>query len=67
MHQTKIMFLLPTARCHQGQNKKGDYKNQDEIKQEDIESKVQCDYCPKFFNAEGFVKRHIALCHPDKG
>ena len=61
-------------KCHQGQNKtilKNSDKTREkteQIKREDlpsenneIEKKIQCDYCPKYFDKEGFAKIHVKV------
>ena len=55
------------------QENKSDDKSEHQIKTEDdlienneIEKRIQCDYCPKYFEKEGFAKIHVKKCHPDK-
>ena len=71
---TKRALGIHIVKFHQDENRKYDPKTQKLIKTEDIqvdpediEKKIPCDYCPKYFKTrENHLKVHLQKKHPDK-
>ena len=69
---TKRALGIHIVKFHQDENRKYDPKTQKLIKTEDIqvdpediEKKIPCDYCPKYFKTrENHLKVHLQKKHP---